>query len=145
MWTCSQCGETHEDQFADCWRCGSARDSVGRSEDAAGNLSAQQSEPMTGAAQSGSRDQSGGQVPIDRAAMTKGSPSAASSRSGGRQPPAAAIGTADAARGAPSGPTRVVPTETPRTDTPPPSFASELPNWDLLPPAVPIRRVRRQL
>lgn len=21
MWTCSQCGENHQDQFKDCWKC----------------------------------------------------------------------------------------------------------------------------
>lgn len=25
VWTCPGCGETHEPQFTDCWRCGTAR------------------------------------------------------------------------------------------------------------------------
>lgn len=49
MWTCSRCGETHEEQFANCWRCGSPRDGSGRSGNAASTASAQQSEPMAGA------------------------------------------------------------------------------------------------
>jgi hypothetical protein len=25
-WTCATCGERHEDQYTECWQCGSARD-----------------------------------------------------------------------------------------------------------------------
>ncbi len=26
MWTCTSCGEKHEDSFDACWKCGTARD-----------------------------------------------------------------------------------------------------------------------
>jgi len=26
MWTCAQCGESHEDSFDTCWKCGTGRD-----------------------------------------------------------------------------------------------------------------------
>jgi hypothetical protein len=34
MWTCTECGEQHEDSFDACWKCGSARDQTAIVEEA---------------------------------------------------------------------------------------------------------------
>jgi hypothetical protein len=33
MWTCTECGETHEDSFDACWKCGNARDQTALAEE----------------------------------------------------------------------------------------------------------------
>ena len=37
MWTCTQCGETLEDQFGSCWKCSSPRDAATPAESSPAN------------------------------------------------------------------------------------------------------------